>query len=253
MDASVVSQAWARLVTPPDDAVTGADRRTLEVVGLELPVRASIAVAVTTLLLLIDFSRLLVPPEFRDLGHTPPGARAIALERVIVWFVVPLAIIVLGFRDSPRRYGLTAGDAPAGAILAVVGCALLTPVVLWFATLPDVQAYYTVSAAPAADVVATNVLDLAAAELLFRGFLMFTLVRAIGPLGVLIAVMPFALGHLGKPVIELVSTPVGGLAYGWLAWRTRSIVWGSIAHVYIVSLVTLAAAGAAAATGTATP
>lgn len=70
---------------------------------------------------------------------------------------------------------------------------------------------------------------------------MFALIRAVGPIGVLIAVMPFA--HVGKPVLELLSTLGGGMAYGWLAWRTRSIVWGSIGHVYIVTLVMVAAAG----------
>ena len=67
----------------------------------------------------------------------------------------------------------------------------------------------------------TYAIDVTSAEFLFRGFLMFTLVRAIGPVGVLIAVMPFAYAHVNKPVIELLSTLGGGLAYGWLAWRTR--------------------------------
>ena len=135
-------------------------------------------------------------------------------------------------------------------MLALAGCLVMTPVVQWFATLPDVAAYYSVSAAPLGEVVITNILDLTSSEFLFRGFLMFTLVRAVGPIGVLIAVMPFAFGHLGKPVLELLSTLVGGLAYGWLAWRTRSIVWGSIAHVYILSLVTLAAAAAVGSAAT---
>ena len=56
---------------------------------------------------------------------------------------------------------------------------------------------------------------------------MLTLVRVIGPVGVLVATMPFVFGHLGKPELELFSTLGGGLVYGWLAWRTRSIVWGS--------------------------
>jgi membrane protease YdiL (CAAX protease family) len=106
---------------------------------------------------------------------------------------------------------------------------------------PDVRAYYGPSASALPDIVFTNAIDLTAAEFLFRGFLMFTLIRAVGPIGVLIAVMPFAYAHMGKPVLELLSTLGGGLAYGWLAWRTRSIVWGSIAHVYILTLVTAAA------------
>lgn len=253
MDGSVFSGGWSRLLTRPDDVVTRADERTIDLAGLRLPIRASIAVAATTFLMLIDFSRILMPPEIRELGHSAAGLRAIAVERFLIWLVVPLAIVLLGFRDGPRRYGLTLGDARLGAALAGAGCVLMTPVVLWFATLPDVRAYYAISTAPIAEIVVTNILDLTAAEFLLRGFLMFTLVRTIGPLGVLIAIMPFAFGHLGKPVLELLSTLVGGLAYGWLAWRTRSIVWGSIAHVYILSLVTLAAAGGPAASGVATP
>ena len=75
---------------------------------------------------------------------------------------------------------------------------------------------------------------------------MFTLVRAIGPFGLLVAAMPFVFGHLGKPELELFSTLGGGLIYGWLAWRTGSIVWGSIGHVYILTLVTVSAGAAAA-------
>jgi uncharacterized protein len=247
---TVLEPFWAWLITPPGDPITDADRRTVDVVGLELPLRASIAVAVTTLVLLVDLSGVLMPEAIAQLGRTPGGVRAVALERVVLFGVVPLLVVLLAFRDRPTRFGWTFGDGRAGALLAVAGCIVMTPIVLWFAGLPDVRAYYEVSAAPLADIVITNALELIAAESLFRGFLMLTLVRAIGPIGVLIAVMPFAFGHVGKPAVELLSTLGGGLVYGWLAWRTRSIVWGSIAHVYILSLVIVAAASAAAAAAT---
>ena len=182
---------------------------------------------------------LLIRPD-QTLADVLRGAGALCY--VVLFAIVPLAVILLGFRDRPARYGLTLGDGRAGAVLSVAGCILMTPIVLWFATMPDVRAYYAASAAPLPDIVLTNVIDLTTAEFLFRGFLMLTLVRAIGPIGVLIAVMPFAFAHVGKPALELLSTLGGGLAYGWLAWRTRSIVWGSIAHVYILSLVTVVAA-----------
>jgi membrane protease YdiL (CAAX protease family) len=60
--------------------------------------------------------------------------------------------------------------------------------------------------------------------------------------------MPFVYAHLGKPELELYSTLAGGLVYGWLAWRTRSILWGTIGHIYIVTLVIIAAGAAAAST-----
>lgn len=65
----------------------------------------------------------------------------------------------------------------------------------------------------------------------------------MGLIGVLVATMPFVFVHLGKPELELFSTLAGGLVYGWLAWRTRSILWGTIGHVSILSLAVAAAAG----------
>lgn len=242
MTATVGARAWGWLITPPADEPSEADLRTADVAGLRLPVRASVALLVTTLVVLLDLSQVLVPAPIEALGHSPAGLRALAIERVLLYGLLPLGIVVFGFRDPPRRYGLRLGDARAGAIVIAAGALVMTPIVLWSASLPDVRAYYGQVAAPLPDMLLTNALELTAAEFLFRGFLMFTLVRAVGPVGVVIAVMPFAFGHVGKPVIELLSTLVGGLAYGWLAWRTRSILWGSIAHVYIVTLVTLAAA-----------
>jgi membrane protease YdiL (CAAX protease family) len=233
---------WNWLTTPPPDAATADDRRTRTLVGIELPVRASIAIAVTTLVLLVDFSRILLPSGIVAAGRGPDGLRGVALERFVLFGVVPLLVIVLAMRDRPSRYGLRLGDARAGLLLGLAGCVLMTPVVLWFARLPDVAAYYAASVGSPIDMVATYALDLSAAEFLFRGFLMFALLRAVGPIGVLIAVMPFAYAHVGKPALELLSTLGGGLAYGWLAWRTRSILWGAIAHVYIMTLVTVAAA-----------
>jgi membrane protease YdiL (CAAX protease family) len=108
-----------------------------------------------------------------------------------------------------------------------------------------VRAFYGPSDGPMGQIVVTNVLDLTATEFAFRGFLMLTLVRLIGPFGLLVAAMPFVFAHLGKPELELFSTLGGGLVYGWLAWRTGSILWGSIGHVYILTLV-IVAAGAGA-------
>ena len=72
----------------------------------------------------------------------------------------------------------------------LVGCAVMTPLVLWFATLPDVRSYYASSVEPLPGLLLTNALDLSSGEFLFRGFLTFTLLRAIGPLGVVVATMP---------------------------------------------------------------
>jgi membrane protease YdiL (CAAX protease family) len=206
-----------------------------------------VAIVLVTLVVLLDFSRTLLPDELAALGRSPLGLRITAIERSILFALVPLAVILFAFRDAPSRYGLALGDWRSGIALMLIGCTVMTPMVLWFATLPEVQAYYGPSTEPLAGLLLTNTLDLSASEFLFRGFLTFTLLRAIGPVGVLVATVPFVFAHLTKPELELFSTLAGGLVYGWLAWRTRSILWGTIGHVYILSLV-IVAAGVAAST-----
>ena len=241
MGTASLQRAWAGLTVGPAYPASDADRRLVSVVGLHLPVRATVAIAVVVFVVLFDFSRTFIPDDILA-GRTPDALRATAWERVVLFGLVPLAVVVFGFRDRPGRYGLTLGEWRWGVGLMLAGCVAMTPIVLWYAMLPDVQLYYGPSAAPLGEVALTNALDLTASEFLFRGFLTLTLVRAIGPVGVLVATMPFVFGHLGKPELELFSTLGGGLVYGWLAWRTRSIVWGSIGHTYILTLVTVAVA-----------
>jgi membrane protease YdiL (CAAX protease family) len=238
----VIRRAWRALTAGPAYTATDADRRTITLAGLELPIRATVAITVITFALLFDYSRTFIPADITDLGRAPAATRAYAIERLVLFGIIPLLVVLIGFRDRPSRYGLALGDWRWGLGLMLVGCAVMTPVVLAFAGLPDVQAYYAPSAAPLREVLVTNVLELTAAEFAFRGFLMLTLVRVIGPLGVVVAALPFVFGHLGKPELELFSTLGGGLVYGWLAWRTRSVVWGAIGHTYILTLVTVAVA-----------
>ena len=236
--------ALARLFTPPPDDATPADRVTFNLAGLELPYRATVAITVMVFVVIFDFSRTFIPDELIQYDRNPGMQRLQAWDRVVLFLVVPLLVVVLGFRDRPSRYGLRLGEWRLGLALAVLGCAVMTPIVLWFAATPEARDYYSPSWSNTPDVLATNLLDLVSAEFLFRGFLMFTLVRAIGPIGVLVATVPFALTHLTKPELELISTLIGGMLYGWLAWRTRSIAWGALAHTYILTLLMAVAAGA---------
>ncbi len=233
---------WAALTAAPKYEAEPDDRRTIDVVGLRLPVRATVAITIVTFGLLFDYSRTFIPDDVTDSALGADRSVAVDLMRFGLLGVIPYLVVVFGFRDRPSRYGLTLGDWRWGLVLVGAGCVVMTPIVLWFATLPDVRAFYALpEALTPVGVVATNALELSASEFAFRGFLMLTLVRVMGPIGVLVATMPFVFAHLGKPELELFSTLGGGLVYGWLAWRTRSVVWGSIGHTYILTLVMLAA------------
>ena len=87
----------------------------------------------------------------------------------------------------------------------------------------------------------TTALEVIPAEFFYRGFLLFALLRVTGPIAVVIATLPFAFAHLGKPEYETLSTLGGGLLYGWLDWRTGSVLWSGLAHTCILTFAVVAA------------
>ena len=237
---AAVRRLWA-FTAGPDYPADPADRRTVTLVGLRLPVRASVAIAVVTFALLFDYSRTFIPGG-ANAGRGPDAMLATSIERVVLFGLLPLLIVLFGFRDRPSRYGLTIGDWRWGAALVLVGCAVMTPIVLALAGAPDFRAYYAPSNDPLPSLLATNVMDLVSTEFIYRGFLMLCIARVFGPIGLVVALFPFTFTHLTKPELELLSTFAGGAVYGWLTWRTGSILWGALAHVYIVTLIIVASA-----------
>jgi membrane protease YdiL (CAAX protease family) len=223
---------------PPD----AADLRVLSLGGLELPVRATVVVLLVVTAICLDWSRTFIPPAILELGRAAPAVRYQATERLLLFGALPLLVLVVGFRDRPERYGLGLGEWRIGLPVALAGIAVMSPVILALAARPEFAAYYAPSHAPAGDVFLTSLLDLPASEFLIRGFLMFALLRVVGPVAVVLATLPFVFSHLGKPEIELLSTFFGGLAYGWLDWRTGSIWWSAATHVVLVTLLVSAAA-----------
>lgn len=244
--ASAIGRLRAWLASGPAYPANAGDLRSVEVAGLRLPVRATAAVLVVALLLLLDYhGRIdgLVGAVTGTMAGTPADVKRVqAIGRLILLGGVPLAVVVLGMRDRPGRYGLGLGDVRAGVTLAIGGCLVMTPIVLAIARIPAFATYYAPQAASAPDVFLTSAIEVIPAEFFFRGFLLFALLRIVGPIAVVIATLPFAFAHLGKPEVETLSTLGGGLLYGWLDWRTGSVLWSGIAHAWILGLVVVAAA-----------
>ena len=242
-------RAW--LVAAPAYPPAEGDLRTVELLGLRVPVRATAAVLLVALLLLLDYhgqvTSLVAALTGWSTASDADFKRVQAVGRVLLLAGVPLLAVVVGFRDRPARYGLQAGDWRAGIAIALGGAVSMTPVVLAIAHIPAFTAYYAPQAAAPAQVLLTTALDVLPAEFFFRGFLLFALLRAVGPMAVVLATLPFAFSHLGKPEVETLSTLGGGILYGWLDWRTGSVVWSGLAHAWILGLVVLAAGAAGAA------
>lgn len=71
-------------------------------------------------------------------------------------------------------------------------------------------------------------------EFHFRGFVQFGLRSSMGDVNaVLVVVLASVLAHLGKPGSETFGAVVGGLLWGMLAFRTRSLFSGLVQHALL--------------------
>jgi hypothetical protein len=235
----LVADATAGPSYPPDER----DLQDITVFGLRFPLRASVAILATTALIAIDQLGWLAsqPMSFRfsDGSYLDP----FSVQRLVLFLAVPLAIVVLIFRDRPSRYGLGLGDWRWGAGLLIAGLVVMLPITLGLSSLEQFRTYYGTSGQPVAVLVLDHLVELVPAEFLLRGFLMFALWRRIGPLALVVQLIPFVLTHVGKPEIELWSTFIGGSVFAWLNWRTGSILWSALGHVYVLTLMELAVRG----------
>jgi membrane protease YdiL (CAAX protease family) len=181
----------------------------------------------STLLLMIDYYYKITPWK--------------ALDRTILYFIIPFFIITCIFREKSGDYGFGFGDWKTGVLITIAAIILISPV-LWLFSRgdPTLQGYYKgqLSGLPW-----TTFADLFGWEFIFRGWLLFGYTRKFGSTGLWLQAVPFALAHMGKPEIETLSTIFGGFAFGWVAWKTRSFVYPFLIHWFVASFTIIIASG----------
>jgi len=163
------------------------------------------------------------------------------LDRIILYLLIPLLVIILLFRENPREYGLTLGDWKLGLVYTIIGILLMAPVIYFLGQgNASMKSYYEpfLNGLPW-----TTFLDLFGWEFFFRGWILFAYARKFGPEALWLQAVPFALAHIGKPEVETLSTIFGGFAFGWVAWRTKSFVWPFLIHWFIATFIIIVAAG----------
>lgn len=74
-------------------------------------------------------------------------------------------------------------------------------------------------------------LDFVSIEVFFRGLLVIGVVRYAGEKAILPMAAFYCTIHFGKPLGECLTSFVGGMALGVLAFRTRSVLGGLIVHL----------------------
>jgi membrane protease YdiL (CAAX protease family) len=199
----------------------------------------------------IEFDRRLVfliimgtiVPMFDYYGHQITGTKA--YDRFILYFILPMLVILFLFRESPATYGFRLGQWRTGlkwTLFACVGMML----VLWIvARTPGMQAFYEARAPDGViRLIYLTGVDLFGWEFMWRGVLLFAFARAFGPgPAIWLQAVPFAFMHLGKPEIETFSTIFGGAAFGFIAWQSQSFVYPFLIHWFIATFTMLVATG----------
>jgi membrane protease YdiL (CAAX protease family) len=162
------------------------------------------------------------------------------IDRIILYLIIPLLIILLAFREKPSVYGFTLGDWKTGLILTSLSIVLIAPILWLTAHGTAMKDYYKpqVSGLPW-----NTFIDLFGWEFFFRGFILFAYTRKFGPEALWLQAVPFAMAHIGKPEIETFSTIFGGFAFAWVAYRTRSFVYPFFIHWFVASFTIIVAAG----------
>lgn len=201
--------------------------RKLFSINARLDWRIAVLTVVSTLIILVERYNQLTKWE--------------TLDRFLLFFVLPMAIVLFVFRENPREYGFQLGDWRAGLVLTIGSIVLIAPVLYFLARSdPSMKAYYNwqLQLLPWQTMV-----ELFAWEFLFRGFLLFGYARKFGPEAIWLQAVPFALAHIGKPEVETLSTIFGGFVFGWIAYRTRSFLYPFFIHFFVASFTIIVAAG----------
>ncbi len=159
-------------------------------------------------------------------------------SNVVLLLIIPLIFArLLGWK--PRQLGLGLGNRRFGLIVVGIGWLIMLPLVIGVASSGDFRGVYPLDREALRShemfwVYEAGYMSFFVGwEFFFRGFMLFTLEPFFGPAAIVVQMIPFALLHFGKPVLEALGSIIAGLFLGAVAWRTRSIWYGVALHALV--------------------
>jgi uncharacterized protein len=159
------------------------------------------------------------------------------LSSFVLLGLVSLAIVTLIFEEPLASYGLALGDWRFGLTALAVTAPAMVLLSALAARDPAFQAQYPLYRGACASASAFLVHAMAylayyiGFEIFFRGFVQFGLRERFGDsYAILVQTALSCLVHIGKPSGEIYGAIVGGLAFGFVAFRSRSLLYVILAH-----------------------
>jgi uncharacterized protein len=160
----------------------------------------------------------------------------------VIMGVLPLILLSRVLHESPGAYGLQLGDWRVGGLGVLILAPIIAAALLYPASqTEEIRAYYPFARSAASSWGDFLILEgsrvalfYTAWEFFFRGFVLFGLANKLGVWpAICIQTIPQCLWHIGMPNGELLSSIAGGILFGLIALRTRSIVWPFMLHSFI--------------------
>lgn len=162
---------------------------------------------------------------------------------LIFYFIVPLIIIKLVFREKLSDYGFTKGNVFHEYRIFLLFFIIMIPIILIFSTTDSFQMRYPFYRLSDKEPLWPNFyiwqllyfFQFIALEFFFRGFMVHGLKKQFGYYSIFIMTIPYCMIHFGKPFPETMAAIIAGIILGTLSLKSRSI-WMGVAIHYIVAL-----------------
>jgi membrane protease YdiL (CAAX protease family) len=165
------------------------------------------------------------------------GATYSFFTGLFLFGLLPILIIKFVFREPLSQYGVQIGDWKFGMLALAVMAPVMIALTYPSAKDPQFLAQYplfTGAGASAGLFAAHSVLYLTyylGYEMLMRGFIQFGLREQLGDWNaILVQTAISSLFHIGKPDGEIFSSIIGGLIWGIVVFRSRSLLYVLVVH-----------------------
>jgi len=171
---------------------------------------------------------------------------------VLARIIIPLLLITWVLRRSARDFGYGLKDVTRGWwVYAVLVLGVILVVFFYASTLPAFLKKYPwckqgiINGSLNLDLLliylSISFVFYFSGEAFWRGFILFGTVGELGKNGLFLMIMPYVLGHLGKPLPETLGAIAAGLVLGVLAWHHRSFLLGAVSHWLVATAMDLSA------------
>ena len=170
------------------------------------------------------------------------------LTSTVTLVLLPALVVKFGIKDRLRNYGFRLTHGKLGWGFAFGGWALMIPcLILALQLFPAFQQKYPLSKVAGSSWQIFIPYEFSYGvymfswEFFFRGFMLFGLERKFGNYSILIQTIPFAVMHYSKPLPEAIGSIFAGVLLGFVAFETRSFIYGAAIHWFVAMTMDLLA------------